>query len=143
MRTARRVDYQKKRPRLAAVLVCVLICLAVSSALLVAIVNNAFLRREHSIRRYREYQALWLVESGLERAAAQLGGNASYQGETWHIPKTQLSGQYGAVVQIAVLPSEEKDGATLVRCSADYPAHEIHRVRHSRQITIRSNSGDN
>ena len=72
-----------------AVLVCLLVIMLICASLLRLVQSRRALIRNEE----RKLQADWLVESGLDRAAARLGDDPSYRGETWTIPADELGGQ--------------------------------------------------
>jgi hypothetical protein len=83
-------------------------------------------------------QADWLVEAGLERAAARLKADPSYDGETWLIP-AEAMGSRSAEVVITTLPIEDGEAEPIrVRVRADYPADGFaeDRVRRSKTFAI-------
>jgi len=92
-----------------AVLVIAIACIAVASVIFLAILKTAVAERGAMRTLQWREQAGWLVESGLERAAARLTADPAYPGETWKIPAGQLGlGQVdAAVVRIAVEPVGE------------------------------------
>jgi hypothetical protein len=93
-------------------------------------------------------QADWLAESALERAAARLAADASYQGETWTLAAVEFAGRRGGQAREAnVLPSAGDGGRVLIRVEpaagppdrrrvhveADYSSG---RARQTRDITM-------
>lgn len=85
----------------------------------------------------RRLQAEWLVESGLERAAARIEhSQGAYQGETWDLSPAELGGRDSGRVTIAVLTAEDAPGQRRVRVQADYPRNETTRVRLRKEWTV-------
>ena len=126
---------KETRPRGFALLL-VLVCLAIASAMLVSIIKSSAAGRRFSGRRASRAQAIWLAESGIERAAGKLAADADYRGETWLVPAEQLAGDHDAAVLIQVGPDPEDPKRRLVSVRADYPNHPLHRARQSKQATV-------
>ncbi len=86
------------------VLVCVLICMAVASALVVGATRSA-LRSQRQLRVQRQLrQTELLAEAAIERAVRQLGHNVHYRGETWELSAHALPNDEAASARIAVTP---------------------------------------
>ena len=129
----------KRRPwdsRSAAVLLVALVCVCAASALIITLVQLARTDRDASQTESWRLQAGWLVESGLERAAAALASDGGYTGQTWRIPADELGGKDGAVVKITVERPPEQPGRRRVHVRADYPDHPRHRARKSKQVIV-------
>ncbi len=126
----------QKPNRRGAVLVVVLVCLAVLMVLLVSSVRLAASGHQAMQRQARRLQADWLAESGLQRAAWQLGRAADYSGETWNVSAEQLGTPDSAVVTIEVEPVTDRPDQRLVRAVADYPKNSRRRVRQRRQVIV-------
>ena len=122
--------------RRGAVLVMVLVCAMVALAILVSLVKLAAAGRRMVDQQSWQVQAVWLAESGLERAAWRLAADADYKGETWTLPADQLAAADAAVVQIRVETIPEQPNRRLVRVRADYPDHPTNRVRLSKQAVV-------
>lgn len=114
-------------PALACLVVVVLFCV-----LLVRQVSNhrAVVRLEE-----RRVQAEWLAESGLARAAARLGAEPGYAGETWELAPADLGGQPG-LVRITVEPVDGRADARRVRVEADFPRDGTPRARAGKTLTV-------
>lgn len=96
-----------------------LVCLSLLALVVIGMLRQGRIRRERMRAAEHRQQADWLVEAGLERAAARLGAEADYEGENWAIGPETLGGR-SAVVVIAVEPGEGE--ARSVRVRAAYPA---------------------
>lgn len=124
----------------------VLVCLSVLALVAASLLRETLIRRDQIEADHRRFQADWLVEAGLERAAAQLAADPSYPGETWDIPAEALGGR-PAVVAIEVQPIEDEDGpdanARTVHVRADYPSDgdSSDRARRTKTIVIRPGAG--
>lgn len=123
--------------RRGAVLVMVLVCMMVALAILVSLVKLAAAGRRMVDEQSWQVQAVWLAESGLERAAWRLATDADYTGETWTLSADQLAAADAAVVTIQVETIREQPNGRLVRVQADYPDHPQHRARESKQAVVR------
>jgi hypothetical protein len=78
------------------------ICLSFATIVATLLVKAAVAERTYALRLALTRQADWLVEAGLNRAAAQLGRSGSYAGETWPRTAAQLDGSRGATIRIDV-----------------------------------------
>ncbi|MEW4569889.1 hypothetical protein AB1L88_18645 [Tautonia sp. JC769] len=116
-----------------------LVCLGTMGVVVVGLLRVSKARSDQLRRVEWRCQADWLVEAGLERAAARLGADRDYGGETWRIPGESLGGSRSAEVVITRLPAGD-DGAEPVRVQvrADYPADGFveDRARRSRTFAI-------
>jgi len=119
-----------------AVLVMVLVALSVATAIGVAMMKNAFQQHKLIERMEFEAQARWLVESGLQRAAARLAEDGTYRGEEWAVPAAQLDGRHDAIVTIRVESMPNQGGERRVQATANYPQKSIGRVRRVKQVTM-------
>ena len=88
--------------------------------------------RDHDDR----LQAMWLAESGLQRASVRLAGSADYTGETWVVSAESLGGDRDGRVEICVEPVADEPNARRVHVTADYPAESEYRKRHSKHIQL-------
>ena len=90
-----------------------------------------------------QLQAMWLTESGLQRASAQLARSADYSGETWVVSAESLGGDRDGSVEIRIQRVVGEPDVRRVQVTADYPADPVHRKRHSKQIQMTlANTGD-
>jgi Tfp pilus assembly protein PilX len=85
----------------------------------------------------QELQAAWLVESGVERAAAKLAESRDYAGETWNLPAETIGGEWPATVLITIVKPQDETPRRTVRVRADYPPDERWRVRHNKEVVVR------
>ena len=119
-----------------AVLVVVLVCLMMATALFVLVVRQALAERRAIEMRCGGVQALWLAEAGVERAAARLAADPKYAGETWTISTAELGGSDGALVRIEVKAIADRPQRRLVRVEADYADAPERRCRQVKQIVV-------
>jgi hypothetical protein len=127
---------QLREKRRGVILILVMACLAIASVLLITGVKLAL--SSHRVTRAFGWsvQAQWLVESGLQRAAAQLAADADYKGETWIISAKDLGGDDAGKVKIEVKPVPEHDNRRLVKVEADFPDDPVDRVQYSKELTL-------
>jgi hypothetical protein len=102
MRRSRSSPIKRSSGRCGAAALFVLICLSFATIVATLLVKAAVAERTYASRLALTYQADWLVETGVNRAAAQLGRSGSYPGETWPLPAAQLDGSRGATIHIDV-----------------------------------------
>jgi Tfp pilus assembly protein PilV len=124
------------RRRRGVVVMVALVAIAIASAVFVSLLRLAAAEQGATRMEARRVQAAWLVESGLERAAARLAADPEYQGETWQIAAEALAGRERAVVRIDVQTVPEQAGRRQVVVRADYPDHPRHRARQSKQLVM-------
>jgi len=132
--------------RLGALLVAVLICLSIAGMLLGSLVYAALaLRQTVQVHLWRE-QATWLVQSGIERAAAKLAADPGYRCESWRIEAGRMESRYATRVEIAVEPAAEQPNRCGVHVAAYYPDRAKQRVFRSVQVVVvvpsSQNAGD-
>jgi hypothetical protein len=83
----------------------------------------------------QQQQALWLVESAVQRARHQLVNVADYDGESWFIPAEELNGLHsgGATIQVTEVANTP---TKRVRVEATYPQQTIHRTTLTREFIV-------
>ena len=122
--------------RRGAFLVIVMICLLLSSLLVGALLKLALLQARQLSQEQLRLQADWLAESGLERAALKLAGDADYPGETWNLEPRDLGGAEAALVTIRVEKEETQTRVRAVTIEAVYPADGPLQVRRKLAATV-------
>ena len=122
--------------RRGAVLLVALVAIAIASVIFLSLLRLSVADRRRVETELWAGQAMWLAESGLERAAARLAADAAYEGETWHLPADLLGTLYEGVVKIQVETIPDKPQRRLVHVEADYPDHPQQRARHSKQVVM-------
>ncbi len=130
------VEPVRHRNRTGFALVAVIGCLVAASLILATVVRTAAVGYRAAKTEAWQIQAVWLAESGLQRAVWQLHSNADYVGETWTLSAQELGGSHGAVVQIEVETPAGQPERRLVRARAEYPNDPQHRVRHTKEIWV-------
>ncbi len=117
---------------LAAALACLMVTILICSALAVTVV------REHRalLRRQQQTQALWVAESAVSRARAQLRRNPEYAGETWTIPAADFAGRFPAKAVITLSADEENPSQVRLHVEAYYPDDPVNRILAKRELSI-------
>jgi len=132
----------RRRNRTGFALVAVIGCLVATMLILAAVVKTAVVGYRAARAEAWQIQAVWLAESGLQRAAWQLSNNADYVGETWTLSTQQLDGTHGGSVRIEVESPGGQPGRRLVRARAEYPDDPQHRVRYTKEIWVEVPRGE-
>lgn len=127
---------RRRQTRRGAVLIAALVCVAVAAVVFMSALKIASSQRQRMETELWQLQAVWLAESGLDRAAERLAAKPDFSGETWSIPAEQLGGSYAAVVRIRVESVRDQPNSRLVRVEADYPDHPQDRARESRETIV-------
>lgn len=125
-----------RRVRRGVVLLVAVVAIAVASMIFLSLLKLSVAERRRVESASWQIQAAWLVESGIERAGAQLADDPDYRGETWNLPADALGGPHQAVVTIRVETIPQRNERRLVHVRADYPDHPQHRARQSKQVAI-------
>jgi hypothetical protein len=120
------------------VIVVAMVCVGIAAALLVSVLRIAIADRRALHTEASRVQTAWLVESGVERAAARLSADPDYSGEVWKVSAEDLGAAHGGAVSIEVESLDGQPDHRLVRVRADYPDEPRLRVRSSTQVTIRT-----
>lgn len=113
-----------------------MIALLLASVIGVALLKTALTQRRLARREQDRAQSEWLAESGVERAAALLAGNAGYKGETWSLAAKELGGDKAGRVVIEVAPVSSDPNRRRITVTADFPAGTQQRSRTSKVIEI-------
>ena len=124
----------QNRQRRGAVLILTLVCLALAT-----IIGGVLLRwvvMEHKLlaTRANESQARWLVEAGIERAAARLASNAEYAGEIWSVAAEELPAGFAGRVNLHIDEVEGEPRQRTIAVEAKYPVEAGTAVRVRKQI---------
>ena len=106
-----------RKSRGGALLICVLVCLLVASAMVTATTRSA-LQARRNVRLQRQMrQTELLLDAGVLRAARQLQLSGEYEGETWR-PKDALDRFDNPLVEIRISAGEKKDNSSRVEVIA-------------------------
>ncbi len=117
------------RRRRAAALVVAMVVLLVLTLLGAELVRTLMLAHQRSRAADRETQALWLAESGVDRALAQLQADPQYDGETWQPTIGERDADEADGVSCKVIITIEQTGSSRqLRAQAYYPDHPTDRV---------------
>ena len=102
--------------RSGALLICVLVCLLVASAMVTVTTGTALQARRNLRLQHQMRQTELLLDAGVLRAASQLQRSDQYEGETWN-PES-LIGFQNPVVEIRILNDEKPNDSILVEVVA-------------------------
>jgi type II secretory pathway pseudopilin PulG len=111
------------------VLVAVLVVMMVASLLLGMLLKSCRVEQRLQRRHQLRAQAEELLQSALERAAAQVRRDPQFKGEQWQVPAAELRGHDDALVQIDVLAVEDRPQRRRVSVVVDYPQTLERRIR--------------
>lgn len=136
-RTSYRIGPPSKRR--GAFLIIAMICLLLTSGLLATLLKMAALSRKAARMEAHSLQSEWLAESALDRAAAKLSGDASYQGETWNIKAEDLGGHHAGEVIIAVKPGDQAQFRQ-VEAVARFPIEGQNSVKRTKRLVVAASS---
>lgn len=124
---------QQPRKR-GAVLICVVVCLAIVTLLVAAMVQSTLLTRRQIRTEQHLRQTEWLVEAGVERAAFRLANDEEYDGEQWPLPADAIVGTHPGLVNISV--RRESTGPATVRVVAEYPSGGATPICRTREFLV-------
>jgi hypothetical protein len=139
---AQRATRAQRGATLAAVLVCLLVIMLFSAA----VVRNLTLRHRALSWEQRDLQCLYLLTSATDRAQTRLAADPAYTGESWD--PSEASGGAGetGVAHIRVEASAELPDHYRVSIEALWPDDPVHRARRTTELLIRkknlSNAGE-
>jgi Tfp pilus assembly protein PilV len=114
----------------------VLVCIVLVSMVTLSLIKITLAQRSQSQRELWRMQSSWLVESGIERAAAKIAIDGGYAGETWSVAADELGGGRAGEVRIVVQPMDGRDDARQVRVEAVFPAGTDQRAKSSKQVIV-------
>jgi hypothetical protein len=124
------------RRRQASILICVLVCLAVATALVVQTTHSA-LRARRDMRTERQLrQTELLLEAGVQRAAQRLAANVEYSGETWILSPESIPGSSLARIEITVPSLDDGDWPRRVQVVAQLSAGGLNAIQRSYTFPI-------
>ena len=120
----RRISTRRRGTALAFTLAVV----TVLSALALLVTRSFVTLHQQRTHQQRELQADFLVESGLERAAARLAASPEYQGETWELPAKESGLSANAQMVITIV---EQSGKKRIHVKAAYgkPGRQVQAER--------------
>ena len=117
------------------VIIPAMICLVLAALICGALLKLASTQRSTVRAEEQRAQAEWLAESGAARAAARLGTDRRYRGESWEIGAEALGGRPG-LVKVEVETPADHPARRRVRVEADYPRGSDRRARVSKTVTL-------
>jgi type II secretory pathway component PulK len=117
-------------------LVLALVCLLVAATIGATIVRTLVSEHRQVTRRQRQLQTLWVAESAIQRAAAQLAADPDYTGETWAIPAAAVGEPWAATAIIRVEPAGGQAQLRRVSVTARYPDDPLEGVILERELSI-------
>lgn len=97
---------RRPKPRGGALLICVLVCLLVASAMVTATTLSALQSRRNVRLQHQMRQTELLLDAGILRAVSQLQRSDVYEGETWR-PENAVDRFNHASVEIRIFPSKQ------------------------------------
>lgn len=135
----RRTGKALARRRTGAVLIAVLACLVVTTAIAALTVRQSLeARRQGRVERQLR-QTQYLLDAGIRRAAERLRADASYSGETWQ-PTAALA-RFGAVLVEIRITGVDRDEATDEATKADASANDPTAAATERQVEVTARLG--
>lgn len=124
-----------RRRRRAFVLLVALAALAVATVLFGIWLRASLAAARTQRQQEQRLQAEWLAQSALQRAAAQLRLDRTYQGETWQVSRTELAGVGAGRVTIAIEPAAQP-ARRKINVRAQYPSDRPSSAAYSKSLTI-------
>lgn len=107
----------QNKSRKAFMLICALVCLSVSTAIVLTTVHQSIQFRRHARKDRQVHQTQWLLDAGIRKAISELTADENYGGESWR-PTSALNGYSHVLVEIEVKPSEADSSVRMVRVIA-------------------------
>lgn len=107
----------RRTAREGALLICVLVCMLVASAMVTVITGTALQSRRNLRLQHQLRQTELLLDAGILRAANQVRRSDQYEGETWR-PGDALTRFDNPVVEIRIANVDGPDGSTHVEVVA-------------------------
>lgn len=125
-----------KRGRRGSAIVPVLLCFVLILLISGGLLKIGLAQRGQIGSEERALQTEWLVESGIERAAAKLAVSADYQGETWNLTPDEMNGPWPGTVTISAARPEGNSRARRVTIAAEYPSGADRRNRQHKTVVV-------
>lgn len=130
----------RKRGRRGSAIIPVLICFVLILLICAGLLKIGLAQRGQNKAEERALQTEWLVESGIERAAAKLASSADYTGETWTITPAEMDGAWAGIVIITVARAKDKPTTRQVTVAAEYPNGVELRNRQHKTVLVEAGS---
>ncbi|HJT31917.1 MAG TPA: hypothetical protein VJ783_07670 [Pirellulales bacterium] len=128
------MSHRHRRQRRGAVLIMALVCLVLAVTIGGALLRWVVLEHKLLATRADESQARWLVEAGIERAAARLASDAEYAGEIWEIAADELPAGQAGRVELRIDAIEGQSRQRTITVVAKYPLEVRPPARARKQI---------
>jgi hypothetical protein len=101
-----------------------------------SLVRTVVLRQQQLRVEQRHAQAIWLAESGVDRAVARSLADADYAGESWEVTLRDAGRDRAAKAEITVEPLADPPRRR-IRVRAFWPADDpVQGVTHQQEIVI-------
>ncbi len=123
----------KRGATLAAAVICLLVIMLFSSAVVSALTTRFRATRLDE----QQLQCLFLADSAAARAQVKCAANSAYTGETWSIELDSQGVARTGVAEIRVEPIANQPGQRRVHVEARWPDDPVHRVQRIKELTIR------
>lgn len=107
------------------VLVAVLVALLVVSLISATIVRGLVVQHRQARIEQQRTQALWLAESAIDRAIAQLQADADYKGETWNVSQVADGIEASGQATIRIQPVAGSTAQREIHVEARWPNNLI------------------
>jgi type II secretory pathway component PulK len=128
-----RSNTRKRGSGLVIALVTLLVVTSIMGSIMHALLTELRQTRQTAI----EVQAQWLADAGVERAAARLAANPSYERETWKVdlPDSSSVPESHGVVEVKIERGVSEKTAQII-VHANYPDESRRRVSAERIVSV-------
>lgn len=130
------ISVRKRPSRRGAVLVVAMVALIVSGAISLSLVRSALAERALVLAEADRMQTDWLVEAGLDRAAARLARDPNYSGEVWRPTADEFPLEGTAAITIVVESAGDSAEGRRATATAELIRAELRRVERRKTILI-------
>ena len=120
----------RRAQRTGTMIICVLACLVIVTALAASMLKSALSGRKAVRQELQLSQTEFLLEAGIQRAVQKFNDDPEYTGEAWQLTKEVIPNCDSAVVEIAVSPATD-DQPAQIEVIAQIPADAPQSVRRS------------
>ncbi len=129
----------RRRSNAGFVLAFVLVCIAVTTVALTAMLSRTSLGIRHLRQRQTQLQGRLLTASAVELAMVRLRTDADYSGETWSLSADDIGNGFSGKATISVQPADGP-ATRLITVVTVYPESELSAVRHESQVIVTMSS---
>ena len=126
---------RRAKTRAGTLLVIVLVCLGVGTTIALTMLSSSLRARRQMRTEVQLEQTLWLLDAGKHRAAAQLGLQPDYAGETWSVRPSPVK-RADATISIEVDRTAEKQAAVTVVARIAFARNPSHATQRSSTWTV-------